>query len=94
MVGIISIATVLVLNKSEEPGRCRPGCGNIAANQSAVAFELVGEVASAGAVAKAGHVESGAAARHCCLVKLEMLGDKNEYETDAAVPKSAGEGED
>lgn len=55
-----------------------------------IPFELVGEVASAGAVAKAGHVESGAATRHCCLVKLEMLGDKNEYETDAAVPKSAG----
>jgi hypothetical protein len=30
-----------------------------------IPFELVGEVASAGAVAKAGHVQSGAAARHC-----------------------------
>ena len=29
-----------------------------------IPFEFVGEVAGAGAVAKAGHVESGAASRH------------------------------
>lgn len=40
MVGIIGITTVLVLNESEEPGRRRPGCGNIAANQSAVAIRF------------------------------------------------------
>lgn len=45
-----------------------------------IPFELVGEVASAGAVAKAGHVESGATARHDEGVKddaAERLGEGN-----------------
>lgn len=52
-----------------------------------IPFELVGEVASAGAVAEAGHVESGAAARHCRVAKNVLLEVIKGRETDAAVPR-------
>lgn len=55
-----------------------------------IPFELVGKVASAGAVAKAGHVESGATARHDEGVKMTLLSDWGRG-TDEAVPKSLGE---
>jgi hypothetical protein len=42
-----------------------------------IPFELVGEVASAGAVAEAGHVKGGAAARHCRVAKDVLLEDYN-----------------
>mgnify|MGYP004720992811 CR=1 FL=1 len=40
-----------------------------------IPFELVGEVASAGAVAKAGHVKGGAAARHGWKIKVDVSSD-------------------
>lgn len=42
-------------------------CASVSwANVVDVPFELVGEVASAGTVAEAGHIECGSAARHDC----------------------------
>jgi hypothetical protein len=50
-----------------------------------IPFELVGEVASAGAVAEAGHVKGGAAARHCRVAKDVLLEVIIIRETDGAV---------
>jgi hypothetical protein len=52
-----------------------------------IPFELVGEVASAGAVAEAGHVKGGAAARHYRVAKDVLLEVTVTRETDEAVLK-------
>lgn len=53
-----------------------------------IPFELVGEVASAGAVAEAGHVEGLATARHGGSARDSVMGRLEEERTDAAIPKS------
>lgn len=53
-----------------------------------IPFELVGEVASAGAVAEAGHVEGLATARHGGSARDSVMGRLKEERTDAAIPKS------
>lgn len=53
-----------------------------------IPFELVGEVASAGAVAEAGHVKGGAAARHCRIAKDVLIEVIVTTETDGAVLKA------
>lgn len=52
-----------------------------------IPFELVGEVASAGTVAEAGHVKGGAAARHYRVAKDVLLEVIITIETDAAVSR-------
>jgi len=64
MIGIICIATTLVLNESEQTASCSAGSWDVTADKTPISFEFVGKVASASAVPEAGHVESGSSTRH------------------------------